>query len=354
MDIQNVPVAPFFAAGHTLEHALPGRTPVKTTTNPAPRRSAPSLALRAARLVAAAMALAVAMVLSACGNSDPLGSKGSCEGDGLVVGSADFQESETVAHIYAEVLRINGFQVDTRFRIGSREAYIPALRSCAISVVPEYTGNLLQYLDKNATAATSADVDKALTGVLGDELAIAKPAPAQDSDAVVVTKATAEKWNLTSIGDLAPHSAEVKFGAPAEFAERAGGLPGLKKNYGLDVSRANFEAIADGGGPATVRALVEGQVTAANIFTTSQAILENNLVVLADPKNNFPAQNVVPLFNAKKKTDKAAKVLDAVSAKLTTEGLLKLNEAVSGKTKTEPKAAALEWIRTQGLDKPVS
>ncbi|MEV0245265.1 ABC transporter substrate-binding protein [Nocardia sp. NPDC050712] len=294
------------------------------------------------------------MVLSACGNSDPLSSGGSCEGDGLVVGSADFQESETVGHIYAEALRINGFQVDTRFRIGSREAYVPALRNCDISVVPDYTGNLLQYLDKNATAATAAEVDKALVGALGADLAIAKPAAAEDSDAVVVTKATAEKWNLTTIADLASHSAEVKFGAPAEFAERAGGLPGLKKNYGVDIAANNFVAIADGGGPATVRALVEGQVTAADIFTTSPAILENNLVVLQDPKHNFPAQNVVPLFNAKKKTDKAAKVLDAVSAKLTTEGLLKLNDAVSGKTKTEPKAAALEWIRTQGLDKPVS
>ncbi|MFC9893924.1 ABC transporter substrate-binding protein [Nocardia sp. NPDC127579] len=300
------------------------------------------------------MALAVAMVLSACGNSDPLASTGSCEGDGLVVGSADFQESETVAHIYAEALRINGFGVDTRLRIGSREAYVPALRGCSISVIPEYTGNLLQYLDKTATAATTAEVNQALASALGADLAIAAPAPAEDSDAVVVTKATAEKWNLTTIADLAPHSAEVKFGAPAEFAERTGGLPGLKKNYGLDIPRDNFVPIADGGGPATVRALVEGQVTAADIFTTSQAILENNLVVLADPKHNFPAQNVVPLFNAKKKSDKATKVLDAVSAKLTTEGLLKLNEAVSGKTKTEPKAAALDWLRAQGLDRPIS
>ncbi|WP_253811554.1 ABC transporter substrate-binding protein [Nocardia amikacinitolerans] len=293
------------------------------------------------------------MILSACGDSDPLAADGDCAGEGLIVGSANFPESETVAHVYAEVLRINGFQVDTRLNIGSREAYIPALRQCAISVIPEYTGNLLQYLDKDSTATSAADVEAALAGVLGDQLATAAPAPGEDSDAVVVTKATAERWNLRTIADLAAHSAEVKFGAPAEFQERQGGLPGLKENYGLDIAANNFVPIADGGGPATVRALLEGQVTAANIFTTSPAIAENDLVVLEDPKHNFPAQNVIPLFNSAKKSDKAVAALNAVSAKLTTEELIELNEAVSGSSKTEPATAAKAWVAAQGLNTPV-
>ncbi|WP_431967975.1 ABC transporter substrate-binding protein [Nocardia sp. bgisy134] len=309
--------------------------------------------MRASRLLAAATLLAVGMILSACGNSDPLAADGDCAGESLIVGSANFPESETVANIYAEVLRVNGFQVDTRLNIGSREAYIPALRKCAISVIPEYTGNLLQYLDNDATATSGADVEAALAGALGSQLATAAPAPGQDSDAVVVTRATAERWNLRTIADLAPHSAEVKLGAPAEFQERQGGLPGLKENYGLDIAAANFVPLADGGGPATVRALVEGQVTAANIFTTSPAIAENDLVVLADPKHNFPAQNVIPLFNAAKKSDKAIAALNAVSAKLTTEQLIELNKAVSGSSKTEPAAAAKAWVAAQGLNTPV-
>ncbi|MEU4345075.1 ABC transporter substrate-binding protein [Nocardia sp. NPDC023852] len=292
------------------------------------------------------------MILSSCGNSDPLGAKGSCEGEGLIVGSANFPESETIANVYAEVLRVNGFTVDTKLNIGSREAYIPALRQCAISVIPEYTGNLLQYLDENATATTAADVDSALGKAIGSDLAIGTPAPGEDSDAVVVTRATAQRWNLRTIADLAAHSAEVKFGAPAEFQERPVGLPGLKKNYGLDIAANNFVPIADGGGPATVRALVDGQVTAANIFTTSPAIVQNDLVVLADPKHNFPAQNIVPLVNAAKKSDKALAALNAASAALTTAELIKLNDAVSGPSKTEPKAAAVAWVAAQGLNRP--
>ncbi|MEV6069529.1 ABC transporter substrate-binding protein [Nocardia sp. NPDC052001] len=296
------------------------------------------------------------MAASACGgDSNPLGGKSDCGGgtDTLTVGSANFPESETVADVYAEALRANGFQITTKLNIGSREAYVPALRECAISLIPDYTGNLLQYLDKSSTATAPADVNTALTKALGTELGIATPAPGEDSDAVVVTGATAERWNLKSIGDLAPHSSEVSFAAPAEFAERPGGLPGLKKVYNLDIAPAKFKAIADGGGPATVRALTDGQVTAADIFTTSPSIAANNLVVLADPLHNFAAQNVVPLFNTAKKSDKLIAVLDAVSTKLTTAELIGLNTAVSGSAKTEPAAAAKAWVQAQGLNKPI-
>ncbi|WP_082062595.1 ABC transporter substrate-binding protein [Nocardia seriolae] len=298
------------------------------------------------------------MALSACGGgkSNPLGGGGDCGSDTnkVTVGSANFPESETVADVYAEALRANGFSIDSKLNIGSREAYVPALKQCAISLIPDYTGNLLQYLDKSSTATSPDEVNAALTKALGDQLAIGTPAPGEDSDAVVVTKATADKWNLKSIADLATHSSEVKLAAPAEFAERPGGLPGLKKNYGLDIPAANFVPIADGSGPATVKALVDGQVTAADIFTTSPAITANNLVVLADPKHNFPPQNVVPLFNTAKKSDKLLKVLDAVSAKRTTAELISLNTAVSGSSKTEPATAAKQWVAAQGLDKPIA
>ncbi|WP_442945667.1 ABC transporter substrate-binding protein [Nocardia sp. SSK8] len=309
--------------------------------------------MRAARVLAAAVALAAAMIVSACGNSDPLAAKGDCTSDALIIGSANFPESQTVANIYTEVLRINGFKVDTKFDVGNRETYLPALRQCAISLIPEYTGNLLQYLDNDATVTAATEVTAALRDALGEDLAIATPAPGQDSDAVVVTKATAEKWKLTSIADLAAHSAEVTFGAMPEFAQRPGGLAGLKKNYGLDISSDKFTAIDDGGGAATVRALVDGKIVAADIYTTSPAIAQHDLVVLTDPEHNFPAQNVVPLFNAAKKTDKAVAVLDAVSAKLTTTELISLNTAVSGEAKIEPKAAALAWITAQGLNSPI-
>lgn len=310
---------------------------------------------RAPRWAAALLALVLAVSASACGSSNPLGG-GAASGDlkTVVVGSADFPESKILGEIYAQALEANGFTVGRQFGIGSRETYIPALQDYSIDLVPEYTGNLLNYFDPEATAATPEAVELALHRALPGGLAMLTPSPAADVDTVAVTAQTAERWNLTSIADLAAHSAEVKFGAPSEFLNRREGLPGLKEIYGLDIAPHNFVAISDGGGPATVRALVDGTVTAANIFSTSPAIAQNDLVVLADPENNFPAANVVPVVNAQKMSDDLKRILDAVSAALTAEALIDLNTSVSGNAGIDPDEAARNWVRDNGFDQPLA
>ncbi|OBK79308.1 ABC transporter substrate-binding protein [Mycobacterium sp. 1274761.0] len=296
----------------------------------------------------------VALLVAGCGSSNPLGG-GEVSGDlkSLVVGSADFPESKIIAEIYAQALEANGFTVGRQFGIGSRETYIPAVRDHSIDLIPEYTGNLLQYFDKETKVTTPNDVLLALFRVLPGDLSILNPSPAEDKDTVAVSDATAKKWNLKSIADLAAHSPEVKFGAPSEFLNRTEGLPGLKAKYGLDVAPNNFIAISDGGGPATVKALVDGIVTAADIFSTSPAIHENNLVVLDDPKNNFLAANVIPLVSSQKKSDELKRVLDAVSARLTTDDLIELNTATSGNAGVNPDDAARKWVQDNGFDRPL-
>lgn len=300
----------------------------------------------------AAAAVACTVLAVGCGSANPLGG-GAVSGDlkSIVVGSADFPESKIVAEIYAQALEANDFKVRRQFGIGSREAYIPALKDHSIDLIPEYTGNLLQYFDPKTTATTADAVLLALLRELPGDLSLLTPSPAADTDTVAVTRDTATKWNLKTIGDLAAHSADVKFGAPSEFLNRTEGLPGLKKNYGLDISPGNFVAISDGGGPATVRALVKGDVTAADIFSTSPAIPQNDLVPLDDPKHNFLAANVVPLVSSQKKSDALKTILDAVSAKLTTEDLIKLNTSVSGNSGIDPDEAARNWVRANGFDK---
>lgn len=311
------------------------------------------LRIRTRNVLVAALSM-LALVTSACGSSNPLGG-GEVSGDlkSVVVGSADFPESMILAEIYAQALEANGFTVGRQFGIGSRETYIPALQDHSIDLIPEYTGNLLKYFDPEATVTAPDAVELALYRGLPGSLAMLTPSPAADSDTVAVTAATAQQWNLKTIGDLAAHSAEVKFGAPSEFLNRNEGLPGLKANYGLDIAEHNFVAISDGGGPATVRALADGTVTAANIFSTSPAIPQNDFVVLEDPKNNFPAANVVPLVSAQKMSDQLKQVLDAVSAQLTTQGLIDLNAAVSGNTGVDPDEAARKWVQDNGFDQPL-
>lgn len=124
-------------------------------------------------------------------------------GTTLTVGSANFPESSTLAQVYAEALRAQGATVTTRLNIGSRETYIPGLQDGSIDLIPEYSGNLLQYFDKNSTAQSSAQVFAALPKALPASLTVLNQSQAQDKDAIVVTKQTATKYHLTSIADLA-------------------------------------------------------------------------------------------------------------------------------------------------------
>ena len=163
---------------------------------------------------------------------------------------------------------------------------------------------------------------------------------AEDKDAVVVTKETADANNLKSIADLAPVASNFILGGPPEWATRPTGVPGLLEKYGLTFKE--FKPL-DVGGPLTVAALTGDQIQAGNLFTTDPAILANDLVALEDPKNLFTAQNVVPLINSDKATPEVTAALDAVSAKLTTESLIELLTKVTV-DKQDSAQVAQEWV----------
>jgi len=297
----------------------------------------------------AAVWLAAVCLLASCSSSDPLGTEIRSLRS-IVVGSGDFPESQIMAEIYAQALQANGFDVGRRLGIGSRETYIPALKDHSVDLVPEYIGNLLQYFEPKSTATMLDAVELELYKRLPGDLSVLTPSAASDTDTVTVTSQTAAAWHLKTIGDLAAHSSDVKFGAPSDFQARPSGLPGLKQKYGLTISPGNYLAIEDGGGAVTVRALVEGKVNAANIFSTSPAIPKDHLVVLEDPEHNFLAGNIVPLVNSQKKSDRLKDVLDAVSAKLTSAGVAALNAAVAGNSGVDPGQVARNWIRDNGFD----
>jgi osmoprotectant transport system substrate-binding protein len=311
-----------------------------------------SAAMTMMRRCAVALFAAMVLLAAGCGSSNPLGGDAAAV-KSVIVGSADFPESKVVAEIYAQALQVNGFQVGRRLGIGSRETYIPALKDHSIDLVPEYIGNLLLYFQPDATVTLLDAVELELYKRLPGDLSILTPSPASDTDTVTVTAETAAMWNLTTIADLAAHSADVKFAAPSDFQTRPEGLVGLRQRYGLDVRPGNFVAISDGGGAVTVRALVNKTVTAANVFSTSPAIPANHLVVLDDPEHNFLAGNIVPLVNSQKKSDLLKDVLDAVSAKLTSPALAGLNSSVSGNSGVDPDEAARKWLRENGFDHPV-
>jgi len=305
--------------------------------------------VRGLTAIAASVAL---LALAACGSSsNPTSTNSGGAGgstaptDTIVVGSANFQENVVLADIYAEALKAKGVKVSTKLNIGSRETYIPALKDGSIDLIPEYSGVLLAYFDKTSTAVSSADVLAGLQKAVPAPLTVLDQSQAEDKDAIVVTKATADKYHLTSIADLAPVAGKLTLGAPPEFQTRADGIPGLKREY--NVTFKTFRKL-DAGGPLTENGLKNGQIDAGDIFTTDPLIDQNGWVVLADPKNLYTAQNVLPLINSKKASDTVKSVLNAISAKLTTQDLVALNEKVQI-NKQDPDAVAKDWLSSAGL-----
>ncbi len=279
------------------------------------------------RTTALALALVTGLTLSACGGSDdpldtsdPGSEDTAATGDAgaVTVGSANFPGNVLLAEMYAAVLADAGVEVDTRLNIGNRETYIAGIQDGSIDLIPEYTGALTLYLTGDFEAGDPDAVYAELQGALPEALTVLEPSDAEDKDAVVVTRETAQEYGLTSIADLEPVAGELVLGGPPEWEERFSGVPGLRDVYGLQFSA--FRPLAAGSN-LTAQSLVNGQIDAANIFTTDPAIPENDFVVLEDPENLFVAQNVVPLIRVDAVNDTIAEALNEFSASLTTEDL---------------------------------
>jgi len=303
---------------------------------------------RPVRLLALAAALILA--LAGCATSNPTSGAPASSAAGTVrIGSANFPESEIIAEIYAQALEAKGIKAERHMQIGARDIYIGALKDGSIDLVPEYTGNLLQYFDPKTTATTPDEVDKALTAATPSGFTVLTPAPAEDKDSYNVTKEFSDKNHITSLADLAGYQGTLKVGGNPELAERPYGPKGLTSVYGVPADRLSFVAISDGGGPLTVKALQDGQVDLADIYTTTPAIKDNGFVTLADPKNLIMPQNVVPLISATAGTSTVTDTLNKVSAALTTDDLLALNARNQGTEKASPAQVAKDWLKQKNL-----
>jgi len=288
------------------------------------------------------------LALAACGSAESVGGNASTESSEngqttLVVGSQDYYSNEIIAEAYAQALEGAGFAVDRQMRIGQREVYMPEIEAGSIDVFPEYTGNLLQYLDQNASARTSQEVYDALATALPMGLRALDQSPATDQDSYVVTSTFAAEHSVTSIGDLAG-AGPLVLGGNSELETRPYGPMGLAQTYGVSV---DFTPIEDSGGPLTVKALKDGDIQLANIYSSDPALAEGTLTVLEDPDGLFLASHVVPLASSRVNDDAAA-VINRVSAAMDAEDLVEMNRA-STKDQKSASQIAHDWLISEGL-----
>ncbi|QDB78291.1 ABC transporter substrate-binding protein [Georgenia sp. 311] len=289
------------------------------------------------------------LTLAACGSGDPLAEPteeeaSAADDAAVVVGSQAYYSNEILAEIYAQVLEDAGLDVSRQFQIGQRDVYLQALEGGEVDVIPEYTGNLLQFYVPDTEARSSQDVAAALPDALPEGLTVLEYAEAQDADSYNVTAEFSEENGITSLADLAGYDGEITVGGNAELESRPYGPDGLQEFYGVDV---DFVAIGDSGGPLTKDAIRDGTITMGDIYTADPDLATGDFVTLEDPESMILAQNVVPLVTADR-AEELTDILAPVSAALTTEELIALN-ARSVNEQLDSATIATEWLTEQGL-----
>ncbi|MCA2223056.1 ABC transporter substrate-binding protein [Nonomuraea aurantiaca] len=300
----------------------------------------------------AAVLLTASLALAACGgggsggnpldttSAAPSGSASASGGGKVIIGSANFDENTLLASIYAQALQSKGVQVEEKPNIGTREVIYDQVKSGGLTVVPEYNGNLLAFVDKETKAKTTDEVNAGLKEKLPPELEVLDSSPAEDKDTLTISKDTQAKQSLNTMDDLAKASKTMVIGAPAEFKKRWEAE--LKSVYGIEFK--DWKAT----GATTADAIKDGTVQVGNVFSTDPKIAANNLVSLQDTKNLFAAQNVTPLVNKAAVNDTVKTTLNAISAKLTTQSLLDMMQKIAV-NKDEPATVAKEWLTSNGL-----
>lgn len=296
-----------------------------------------------------AIATAFLLLLGGCRSGGEQQTRTEREEKGtIIVGvSGAFAENEIVAEMYAQILEKAGYTVERQLSIDSREISQPALEKGEIQVKPEYLATLLVYYNKEAKETSDADkVADELRPLLDDKgIELLNFSPAIDTNALVVTKATADKNKLEKTSDLATIAKDFVFGGPPECPQRPHCIPGLKATYGLEFKE--FKPL-DVGGPLTVTALENGEIDVALLFSSSGVIAKKGFVVLEDDKQLQAADNLVPVVHKDVANDEVRDLLNKVSAALTTESITALNARVEV-DKEDPAAVAKDFLEEENL-----
>ena len=197
----------------------------------------------------------------------------------VVVGAANFAESQTLAELYKLALNAAGFTATVK-QSTNREVYEPAIERGEITVFPEYAATLTEFLNqkangKDAKPVASGDINATVEALkpLADKygLTVGTPSAAADQNAFATTKPLADKYGLKTLSDFAAKcsgTASVLAGPP-ECPQRTFCQPGLQDTYGITFG--NFFQ-ADAGGPLSKGALKNGNASLALVFSSDSSL----------------------------------------------------------------------------------
>jgi osmoprotectant transport system substrate-binding protein len=301
--------------------------------------------------VVGAAAVVMALVATACGGSGGGSSnKAQPKKETVTIASTNFPENVILANVYGKALQGAGYQVAYKTNLGTRQVIQPALIQGQIDGYPMYAASDLEFANNNAGEATG-DVQQTVTKLRDlyapKGVTIFDAAPAIDTNAFAVTKATADKYNLKTISDLKAVAKQLVIAVPPECGTNKYCGVGLQNVYGLPLSSfKDVKAIEVG--PVANAALARGDVQVAEVLSTDGAVQTNGFVVLDDDKHLQAADNVVPALRTNKVNTEIRDLWNSVSAKLTTSELTGMNKSLDV-DKKDPDVIATDWLRKEGF-----
>jgi glycine betaine/choline ABC-type transport system substrate-binding protein len=274
----------------------------------------------------AALLLAALLAVVGCGERRPAPE--------LVVGSRPDAESILLADIYVAALRSYGFAA----RSETADDPMAKLDSGAFTVVPAFTGQMLQTLQPGASALSDKQVYRAMIAALPEGIAAGDyTTAAEDKPALLVTQATAKAWGGSDLSELGGHCDGLVVGSVADVR-----TPAAVGSCRPPAPREFRDA------PTMLAALRASELTAAWTTTTANPDVPADLVMLADGKSALiQAENVVPLYRRNALSTRQLLAINEVAGVLDTAALADMRRQVAGGA--DPQAVAGGWLAEHPL-----
>ena len=215
-------------------------------------------------------------------------------GDRIVVGAKNFTESDLLAEIAAQQIeRRTGLTVERKLHLGGTFVCHNAIIAGQIDLYVEYTGTAYTAVLKHEAGPGADSVRQAVAREYRQRwnLAWLDPFGFNNTFAIAVRQADAERLGLHTISDLARVAPQWHAGFGYEFLNRADGFPGLAAAYGLHFA-APPTAMDLG---LTYRALADGKIDVIAGNSTDGQLAALHLVALVDDRHYFPPYEAAPV-----------------------------------------------------------
>jgi glycine betaine/choline ABC-type transport system substrate-binding protein len=265
-------------------------------------------------------------------------------GDKIVVGAKNFTESDLLAEIAAQQIeRRTGLPVERKLHLGGTFVCHEAILAGQIDLYVEYTGTAYTAVLKHVPGPTADSVTRAVAGEYRSRWGLVwlPPFGFNNTFAIAVRAADAQRLGLRAISDLARVAPTWKAGFGYEFLNRADGFPGLARTYGLRFA-APPTAMDLG---LTYRALADGNVDVIAGNSTDGQLDALHLVALADDRHYFPPYEAAPVVRGAllERHPEVGRALAELAGKIDDATMRWLNAQADIEHKDLP-AIARDWL----------